>query len=220
MNTRSQQPAATLGGRSVPDRPAATDTPEPVNYVAVAVAAGAAFVASAAYYTLLAGTWLSLRGLAAGSAPRPGVGEVAGQYLRNLVVATAFAYLLNRAGHRSVLVSLKTAVVVWAGFQAMAIAGSVLHEGYPVGLFLLHAGDALMTTLLMALIVGGRRRRPRRWQAIVQRLRPSGDTAASRGTRGLHQWRPRAGLRRRGVPMPVNFCRHDPVGARQRGARS
>ena len=32
--------------------------------------------------------------------------------------------------------------------------GSVVHEHYPLGLYLLHVGDALMTTLIMALILG------------------------------------------------------------------
>ena len=47
---------------------------------------------------------------------------------------------------------------MWFGFQAMAVAGSVLHEGYPLGLYLIHVGDALQATLLMALILTAWRR--------------------------------------------------------------
>jgi hypothetical protein len=47
---------------------------------------------------------------------------------------------------------------VWFGFEAMAVVGSVLHENYPLGLYLLHVGDALMATLIMALILGAWRR--------------------------------------------------------------
>jgi hypothetical protein len=49
-------------------------------------------------------------------------------------------------------------LLVWVGFQAMAVAGSVLHEGYPLGLYLIHVGDALQAMLLMALILGAWRR--------------------------------------------------------------
>src|SRR5215207_11466045 len=40
----------------------------------------------------------------------------------------------------------------------MAVVGSVLHEEYPLGLYLIHVGDALQATLLMALILGAWRR--------------------------------------------------------------
>jgi Protein of unknown function (DUF1761) len=51
-------------------------------------------------------------------------------------------------------------LVVWLGFQAMAVLGSVLHEQYPLGLYAIHIGDALATTLAMALILGAWRRGP------------------------------------------------------------
>jgi hypothetical protein len=58
------------------------------------------------------------------------------------------------------------ALVLWVGFEAMAIAGSVLHEHYPVGLYAPHIGDALLATVIMALILGS-------WQHRTSRLRPS-----------------------------------------------
>jgi Protein of unknown function (DUF1761) len=53
-------------------------------------------------------------------------------------------------------------LLVWVGFQAAAVAGSVLHENYPLGLYLIHVGDALQATLLMALILTAWRRDVRR----------------------------------------------------------
>ena len=53
-------------------------------------------------------------------------------------------------------------LLVWVGFQAMAVVGSVLHENYPLGLYLIHVGDALQATLTMALILGTWRRDARR----------------------------------------------------------
>ena len=53
-------------------------------------------------------------------------------------------------------------LLVWLGFEAMAVVGSVLHEGYPLGLYLIHVGDALQVTLVMALILGAWGRDARR----------------------------------------------------------
>ncbi len=46
----------------------------------------------------------------------------------------------------------------------MAVLGSVLHEGYPFALYLIHVGDALQTTLVMAVLIG-LAHRPRRHAA-------------------------------------------------------
>jgi hypothetical protein len=54
--------------------------------------------------------------------------------------------------------ALRVGLLVWFGFEAMAVVGSVLHENYPLGLYLIHVGDALMATLIMALILGAWRR--------------------------------------------------------------
>lgn len=43
---------------------------------------------------------------------------------------------------------------VWVGFQAMLLLGAVLHEGMPIALYAIHAGDALSKTLLMSLVLG------------------------------------------------------------------
>lgn len=132
-----------------------------VNYPAVVVAAAVTLFTSATYYIVFGGVWRALRGIDAATTSRPQAWEIAGQFGRNLVVALALAYLLTRLGPRSVLGALPVAVLVWIGFQATAIAGSVLHENYPLGLFVLHNGDALMTTLIMTLILNAwRRRRP------------------------------------------------------------
>jgi hypothetical protein len=158
-NPRESSEVGTAGDRWA-GGPALWATFRRVNYPAVVVAAVVSLVASATYYIVFNGVWLSLRGIHDATASRPQAWEIAGQFGRNLVVALALAYLLNRLGPRSVHGALPVAVLVWMGFQATAIAGSVLHEHYPVGLFILHNGDALMTTLIMTLILSTWRRRP------------------------------------------------------------
>jgi len=133
-----------------------------VNLWAVAAAAVLAFVASSVYYTVLGPTWLELRGIDPSSLGhfRPQAGEVVGQLARNLVVA----YVLARFAVVLQVVDWKGAVRlglgVWIGFQAMAILGAVLHEGYPWQLYSIHVGDALISTLLMAVVVAVWRARP------------------------------------------------------------
>lgn len=39
-------------------------------------------------------------------------------------------------------------------FQAMAVAGGAIHENYPLQFYAIHAGDALVKTLLMCVILG------------------------------------------------------------------
>jgi hypothetical protein len=87
---------------------------------------------------------------------------MAGQFARNLVVATVLDHLLRWLEVATWKRALQVGLLVWFGFEAMAVAGSVLHEGYPLGLYLIHVGDALQATLVMALILGAWRGGDRR----------------------------------------------------------
>jgi|Tabmets5t2r1_1033131.scaffolds.fasta_scaffold03729_3 hypothetical protein len=53
-------------------------------------------------------------------------------------------------------------LLVWLGFRGHGRRRLVLHEGYPLGLYLIHVGDALQVTLVMALILGAWGRDARR----------------------------------------------------------
>jgi hypothetical protein len=92
----------------------------------------------------------------------PQAWQMVGQFARNLVVAFVLAHLLRWLEVATWKRALQVGLLVWFGFQAMAVVGSVLHEDYPLGLYLIHVGDALQATLLMALILGAWRRSVRR----------------------------------------------------------
>ena len=47
------------------------------------------------------------------------------------------------------------AVLVWAGFQLGGFAGSVLHEGYPLRLYAIHMGDALLKAVVASFVIAG-----------------------------------------------------------------
>jgi hypothetical protein len=54
--------------------------------------------------------------------------------------------------------ALQLGLWVWVGFQAMLLMGAVLHEKMPWTLYAIHAGDALVKTLSMTVILGVWRR--------------------------------------------------------------
>lgn len=117
--------------------------------IRIVVAALVAFVLSATYYGVVVGSvWRELSGISADAfAPWQPIAQI----VRNLVVAYALNYVMQRTSAVGVWASLQISIVLWLGFQAMAIAGSVIHEGYPVILYSIHAFDALMTVVVMTI---------------------------------------------------------------------
>jgi hypothetical protein len=146
-----------------------------VNNWAVLVAAVTTLATSALWYVVFGSAWLTLRGIDPNTAEMtPQAWQMIGQVARNLVVAVVLGQVLGWLGVASWKGALPVGLVVWLGFQAMAVVGSVLHEGYPLGLYLIHVGDALQATLLMALILGA-------WRRDAQRdveISPSASTSS------------------------------------------
>ena len=133
-----------------------------VNYVAVVVAAGAAFVVGAVWYSplLFGKAYMAVRGLdpAAMAYMRPPVWELLGEFVKNLVVAFVLGHFVVRLGIGDWKGAVQLALWVWVGFQAMLLMGAVLHEKMPWKLYVIHAGDALVKTFLMTVILGVWRR--------------------------------------------------------------
>lgn len=117
---------------------------------AVLVASVAAFVVSSVWYTAFGNVWARLS--PAGAAARPSPWRMGAEFGRTLVLVAVFA-LLASAVH-GLLPTLGLAVLLWAGFPVVILAGSVLHERVPVRLAALHAGDWLVKIAVVALVVG------------------------------------------------------------------
>jgi hypothetical protein len=134
-----------------------------INLWAVLVAAVVAFVVGALWYSplLFARAYTEVRGMTppgAMAAMRPPVWEMLGEFVKNIVVAYVLAYFVVRLGVGDWKSALQLGLWVWVGFQAMLLMGAVLHEKMPSTLYAIHAGDALVKTLLTTVILGVWRR--------------------------------------------------------------
>ncbi len=129
-----------------------------INYWAVVVAAVAAFGVGAVWYSplLFGEAYMKLRGIDPSTLAdmRPPAGELLGEFVRNLVVAFVLAYFVVRLGVGDWKGAVQLGLWVGVGFQAMLLLGALLHENMPWQLYAIHTGDALVKTLLMAVILG------------------------------------------------------------------
>lgn len=124
-----------------------------VNYLAIGVAAVAAFAASSVYYILL-GRQLATLSPVYADTTQPPAWKVAQEPVRNIVVASVVAGLASRLEIEDWIGSLQLAAALWIAFPVMLLAGSVIHENVPWKLAAIHAGDWLMKLVLIAVIVG------------------------------------------------------------------
>ena len=129
-----------------------------INYLAVIVAAVAAIVVGAVWYSplLFGKAYMKLRGMNpdATTNRRPPAGELIAEFVRYVVIAFVLALFVVRLGVVGLTSALELGLGLWFGFQAMLLLGSVIHEKMPWTLYAIHAGDALVKTVLMAVILG------------------------------------------------------------------
>lgn len=133
------------------------------DYLAVLVAAVAAFVASVGYYIVLGEQYAEVSAAAReAAASTPPLWQLPVELLRSLVVAAVVGWLAARSGVTTWLRALLLAVVLWVGFPLVLWVGAVIHEQTPVQLALIHGGDWLVKLLIVSVIIGvwrGRRLR-------------------------------------------------------------
>lgn len=123
-----------------------------LNFWAVAVAAIAGFVAAFAYYAVF-----GERLAAAGSAvtdERPPAWIPVFELAKHLVVAAVVAGLVVAMDVTTWLGALLVGLVMWLGFPAVLLAGSVVHENVPWKVALIHAGDWFAKLVIVAVIIG------------------------------------------------------------------
>lgn len=127
-----------------------------INLAAVLVSAALAFMIGALWYSplLFGKAYVALRGPGAdgvANAATPAA-AIAGEFVRWLVIASVLAGVMARLGVADLAGALVFAGCTWVAIYA-ALAGSVLHEGYPWRLYALHAGDGGVKIALIAAIL-------------------------------------------------------------------
>lgn len=120
-----------------------------VNIWAVVAAAVAAFVLSGAWYAALGHRLAALHPAYAEPGRSPGLTAVV-ELARNLVLALVTAGLVDRAEVSGLGGGLLLGLVLWIGFPAVLLTGSVFHEKAPPLLAAIHAGDWLLKLLAIA----------------------------------------------------------------------
>jgi hypothetical protein len=121
-----------------------------MNYLAIVVAAGAAFVASALWYTVFGKAMMELSRAADTGAS---VWTMLFIIAQSLIIAFMIAYFVSRLGITDFASAAGLGALLWI-FPAAILLGSVVHEGVPLALAAIHAGDWLVKLLLIGVVVG------------------------------------------------------------------
>lgn len=123
-----------------------------INYLAIVVAAVAAFILSGVWYGMFGSTLTELHPAYADSRALSAK-DVVVELARNLVVAAVLAGLADQIGIESWAGAALLALALWIGIVVVLLAGSVYHEKVAVKLAAIHAGDWLLKLVSIAIIV-------------------------------------------------------------------
>ena len=123
-----------------------------ISYLAVAVAAVAAFILSALWYTAFGRQLTELDDAYAEPGSMP-AWKVVVELVRSLVVATVLAWLAVGIDITDWAGAVGLGLAAWIGFPVVLLTGSVIHENVPWKLAAIHAGDWLVKLIVVAVIV-------------------------------------------------------------------
>ena len=124
-----------------------------LNFLAIAVAAVAAFILSGVWYGVFGSQLAELHPAYADSGS-PSAKDVIVELARNVVVALVFAWLVDQIGVDDWGQAALLGLALWIGIAVVLLIGSVYHEKVPVKLASIHAGDWLLKLVVIAIIVG------------------------------------------------------------------
>lgn len=127
-----------------------------MNYVAILVAAVAAFVVSSVWYGVFGQQLSDLSGVNSnadsGETKAPGW-KLLVEFGRSLIVASVLAGLASRTDITDWTSALLLGLALWIAFPVVLLAGSVIHENVPWKLAAGHSGDWLLKLLAVTVIV-------------------------------------------------------------------
>ena len=129
-----------------------------VNFIAVAVAAIAAFAVGALWYSVLFGRqWRVLMGMTPEVMAEPGrmgMGQaMAGGFVATLVMTFVLANLLAMTGTTTAGAALTLAFWIWLGFVATIMSNSLWYENRPLKLYVINVSHYFVALLVAALVL-------------------------------------------------------------------
>jgi Protein of unknown function (DUF1761) len=125
-----------------------------INYLALALAVVAAFIASSLWYSPLVfgKAFLALSGVAPTAGPDPV--RIACELVRTFALAYVIGRLFVLVRIPDWKSALSLGLLLWVGFPVVLLTGSMLWQDVPWRLAAIHSGDWLVKMLLIALILG------------------------------------------------------------------
>ena len=124
-----------------------------INFLAVIVAAVAAFILSGVWYGVF-GNQLALLHPAYADSGSLSAKDVIVELARNLVLALVLAWLVDQIGVDDWAQGALLGFMLWIGIAVVLLIGSVYHEKVPAKLAAIHAGDWLLKLVVIAMIAG------------------------------------------------------------------
>ncbi|MGA2764047.1 MAG: DUF1761 domain-containing protein [Spirochaetia bacterium] len=127
-----------------------------VNFLAVLVAAVAAFIVSIVWYIVFNKARMRLLGMDTGASSMRGTPpwKMLIEIARSFIVAYVLARIMAISGMTGLGEALKLGSLAWIGFPVMILAGSVQWEKVPWKLAAIHAGDWFLKLLVLTIILG------------------------------------------------------------------
>ncbi len=126
-----------------------------INFLAVVVAAVAAFIVSSVWYIMFGKELAKVSAAFAEALQKPPqLWKMLVVIAQSLVLALVLAYFIGLIGNVGWLGAVRVGVLLWIGLSAMQWVGSILWEKVPLKMAAIHAGDWLIKLVLIAVIVG------------------------------------------------------------------
>ncbi len=125
-----------------------------INFLAVVVAAVAAFVVSSVWYILFGKELAKASTAFAEAMQKPQPWKMLVVIVQSLVLALVLAYIIGLIGDVDWMGAVRVGVLLWIGLSAVQWVGSIMWENVPLKMAAIHAGDWLVKLVLIAVIVG------------------------------------------------------------------
>ena len=130
------------------------------NYLAVGVAAVAAFVASSVWYIVFGKELAKVSpAFAEALVQKPQPWKMVVVLVVSLVLSLVLAYLIARLGITTWTGAAQLGILLWIGLSAMQWTSSIVWEKVPLKMAAIHAGDWLVKLLVITVILSVWRRK-------------------------------------------------------------